>query len=46
VSELETAPQNTGAAIPMAASVNEDSGLILAELKTIRDQLSHALSEA
>jgi len=46
VSQLETAPQNTGAAIPMPASTNEDSGLILAELKTIRDQMSSALSEA
>jgi len=46
VSQLETTPQNTGAAMPMAASANEDSGLILAELKTIRDQMSSALSEA
>ncbi len=43
---VEDAPQAEAAALPMAASTSEDSGLILAELKSIRNQLSHALSEA
>ena len=31
---------------PMAATVKEDNGLMLKELKTIRDRLSSALSQA
>ncbi|SIN61684.1 DNA-binding transcriptional regulator, MerR family [Parasphingorhabdus marina DSM 22363] len=34
------------AAIPMAPAVQEDSGLIVAELKNIRNRMSRALSEA
>lgn len=34
------------AAIPMAPSASEDSGLILAELKNIRNRMSRALSES
>ena len=33
-------------AMPMASASNEDSGLILAELKNIRNRLSSALKEA
>lgn len=34
------------AAIPLAPSVDEDSGLIVAELKNIRNRMSRALNEA
>lgn len=34
------------AAVPMAASVKDDGGLMLKELKVIREQLSSALSQA
>ena len=37
---------NTAAAMPMAGSSTEDTGLIIAELKNIRDRLSNALGEA
>lgn len=33
-------------AVPMAETVNENKGLMLQELKTIRDRLSTALSQA
>ncbi len=33
-------------ALPMAATVNEDSGQIVKELKLVRDRLSSALSQA
>ncbi len=41
---VEDAPQ--AAALPLAGDVPEDNGLILAELKSIRDQLSQALNHA
>jgi len=34
------------AAVPMAASVNDDGGVMMSELKNIRDRLSSALSQA
>ncbi|MGB5723305.1 MAG: MerR family transcriptional regulator [Parasphingorhabdus sp.] len=43
---VEDAPQMAAAALPMMASAQENESLILAELKSIRDQLSHALNEA
>ena len=36
----------TASAMPMSALVAEDNSLIVKELKSIRDRLSHALSEA
>lgn len=42
---VEDAPQ-AAAALPLAGDVPEDNGLILAELKSIRDQLSQALNHA
>jgi DNA-binding transcriptional MerR regulator len=42
----ENAPQSTPEALPLAENGFEDNGLILAELKSIRDQLSQALSQA
>ena len=42
---VEDAPL-AAAALPLAGDVPEDNGLILAELKSIRDQLSQALNHA
>ncbi len=42
----ETKEAPAASATPMAASVKDDGGLMLKELKTIRDQLSSALSQA
>ncbi|MEJ6594803.1 MerR family transcriptional regulator [Parasphingorhabdus sp.] len=39
---VEDAPQ----LLPLVAKTHEDNSLMLAELKSIRDQLTHALSEA
>lgn len=38
--------QTTGTALPLATSDQPDNGLILVELKSIRDRLSHALDAA
>ncbi len=43
---VEDVPQMTAAALPLAVNAQEDSSLILAELKSIRDQLSQALNHA
>lgn len=43
---VENAPQIAAAAMPLVADSHEDNSLILAELKSIRNQLSEALSEA
>ena len=43
---VEDAPQPAAAALPMAENEQGDNGRILAELKSIRNQLSHALKEA
>ncbi len=44
---VENAPQAAAAAaMPMADEAGEDHSLILAELKSIRDQLSQALGQA
>lgn len=43
---VEDAPQPASAALPLVENKPEDNGLFLAELKLIRDQLSHALNEA
>ena len=43
---FEDAPQLDATALPLAASAQEDNSLILAELKSLRDQLSHALNDA
>tara|TARA_R110000824_G_scaffold2958_3_gene13513 strand:+ start:6346 stop:6732 length:387 start_codon:yes stop_codon:yes gene_type:complete len=43
---VENAPQLTAAPLPSAANLQQDGGAILADLKLIRDRLSHALSEA
>ncbi len=43
---FEDAPQMAAAALPLATNTHEDNGLILAELKSIRNQLSHALNQA
>jgi DNA-binding transcriptional MerR regulator len=40
------ADASAAAAMPMASSSSEDTGLIIAELKNIRDRLSNALGEA
>lgn len=40
------ADESGAKAVPMAESVKDNSGLILSELKTIRDRLSSALSQA
>ncbi|MEP2101509.1 MAG: MerR family transcriptional regulator [Parasphingorhabdus sp.] len=40
------ASQPAASAPPVAASVKDDSGVMLKELKTIRDRLSSALSQA
>ena len=42
----EMAPQTTEAARPVTAPAHGDSNQILAELKSIRDRLSHALNAA
>jgi DNA-binding transcriptional MerR regulator len=42
----EDAPQSVSAILPLAANSSEADNLILAELKVIRDQLSHALDAA
>ncbi|AMO72947.1 MerR family transcriptional regulator [Sphingorhabdus sp. M41] len=42
----EDAPQSVADALPLAEHKPEDNGRIMAELKSIRDQLSHALNEA
>ncbi len=43
---VEDVPQSVSEALPLAENTHEDNSLILAELKSIRDQLSHALNEA
>lgn len=43
---VENAPQAVPAALPLMGNTHEDNGLILAELKSIRDRLSYALNEA
>ncbi len=42
----ENAPQSASAALPLVEDMHANDGLILAELKSIRDRLSHALEEA
>jgi DNA-binding transcriptional MerR regulator len=42
----ENVPQAVSAALPMAENMQEDNGLILAELRSIRDRLSQALCQA
>ena len=43
---VEDAPQLAVAELPLAVNGRENNNLILTELKSIRDQLSHALSHA
>lgn len=43
---VEDAPQSFPEALPLADDGFEDNGLILAELKSIRDRLSQALNQA
>ncbi|MEH6828745.1 MerR family transcriptional regulator [Parasphingorhabdus sp.] len=43
---VEDAPQPASAILPLFANTHEDNGLMLAELKSIRDQLTDALSAA
>ena len=43
---FEDAPQMAAAVLPLATNTHEDNGLILAELKSIRNQMSHALNQA
>jgi len=43
---VENAPQTAPAALPLPELRGEDKSLILAELKSIRDQLSQALNQA
>jgi DNA-binding transcriptional MerR regulator len=43
---IENAPQSVSPALPLVDNTHEDNGLILAELKSIRDRLSYALNEA
>jgi len=43
---FEDAPQPASATLPLVAKTHQDNGLMLAELKSIRDQLTHALSAA
>ena len=43
---VEDSPQLAAAALPLAGNMQEDNSLILAELKTIRDQLTNALNHA
>ncbi|WP_417620988.1 MerR family transcriptional regulator [Parasphingorhabdus sp.] len=43
---VEDVPQLATAGVPMEANGREINNLILAELKTIRDRLSHALDDA
>jgi|TARA_R100001244_G_scaffold6593_25_gene8241 DNA-binding transcriptional MerR regulator len=43
---VENAPQRFPEALPLAESGFEDNSLILAELKSIREQLSQALRQA
>jgi DNA-binding transcriptional MerR regulator len=43
---VENAPQSVAESAPRAEDGLEDNGLVLAELKSIRDQLSQALSQA
>jgi len=42
----ENAPQSASAALPLVEDIHANDDLILAELKSIRDRLSHALEEA
>lgn len=41
---VEVSPQSVSAARPSSGNGGEDNDLILAELKSIRDRLSHALN--
>lgn len=43
---VENEPQSVSKALPLAENMPEDNSLMLAELKSIRDRLSHALSAA
>ena len=43
---VEDAPQSAAVGLPLAAGLDEENNLILAELKTIRNQLSQALNAA
>jgi len=43
---VEDAPQSVSAALPLVENSHEDNSLILAELKSIRDQLTNALNHA
>ncbi len=43
---VENAPQTAAAGLPLATSDLSDNSLIVEELKSIRDQLSHALNAA
>ncbi|MEH6661496.1 MAG: MerR family transcriptional regulator [Parasphingorhabdus sp.] len=43
---VEDEPQSVSAALPLVENTQEDNSVMLAELKSIRDQLSHALSAA
>lgn len=43
---VEDAPQQSAAALPLTVNELNDGGLIVAELKSIRDRLSHALDHA
>lgn len=42
---VENAPQSVPEALPLSENALEDNSLIVAELKSIRDQLSHALDQ-
>ena len=42
---VENAPQSVPEALPLSENILEDNSLIVAELKSIRDQLSHALDQ-
>ncbi len=42
---VENAPQPAQEALPLSENGLEDNSLIVAELKSIRDQLSHALDQ-
>ena len=43
---VEVAPQAAAASLPLMTGDGPDNGVILAELKAIRDRLSHALEAA
>ena len=43
---VEDAPQAAAASLPLMTGDAPDNGVILAELKAIRDRLSHALDAA